>query len=190
MKLILASKSPRRAELLHNIGLEFEVRCTETDETVPKQMTEPCEIVKYLSRLKALAMKDKISDDELVIAADTLVFHGSERLGKPKDRADAVRILKSLSGDEHTVATGFTLMTSSKTYTEAVASKVYFKMLSESEIERYVETGEPMDKAGAYGIQGLAGKFVERIDGDVFSVIGLPICALCSALQREFGVEI
>ncbi len=190
MKFILASKSPRRSELLGNIGMKFEVRVTDADETIPDGVTEPEDIVKYLSRVKALAMKDEIGEDELVIAADTLVFHGDEILGKPHDRDDAVRMLKLLSGDMHTVATGFTLMTRSKIYSETVLSKVYFKELSQGEIERYVETGEPMDKAGSYGIQGLAAKFVERIDGDVFSVIGLPLCALCKALYREFGTEI
>ncbi len=190
MKFILASKSPRRSELLGKIGMKFEVRVTDADETIPKDITKPEEIVKYLSRVKALAMRDEIGDDELVIAADTLVFHGSDILGKPHDSDDAARMLKLLSGDMHTVATGFTLMTKEKTYTEAVESKVYFRELSDSEIERYVSTGEPMDKAGSYGIQGLAAKFVERIDGDVFSVIGLPLSALSKALLSEFGIEI
>ncbi len=190
MKLILASKSPRRAEILRNIGLDFEIRISNADEYVPEGITEPCKIVEHLASLKAHDLKSSLCKNEILIAADTLVFNGSMRLGKPSDAEDAFRMLKTLSGKKHTVITGIAVMSQENFVCDNVATDVYFKDLSDEEIESYILTKEPLDKAGAYGIQGLGSKFVKRIDGDYFSVVGLPVCRLCEILANDFRYDL
>ena len=190
MKLILASKSPRRAEILRNIGLDFEIRVSDAEEYVPDSITEPCKIVEHLASLKAHYLKYTLEKNEILIAADTLVFDGNSRLGKPADSSDAFRMLRELSGKKHTVITGIAIMSRDNFVCDSVATDVYFKELSDKEIESYILTKEPLDKAGAYGIQGLGGKFVKRIDGDYFSGVGLPVCRLCEILSNDFKFDL
>lgn len=181
MAIILASKSPRRQQLLRQLGLEFTVRAAGIDETM-RPGAEPSGEVARVSAEKARAVC--CAPDDIVIAADTVVAAGNIILGKPKDAADAAGMLRLLSGRAHTVMTGLSVRRGGEVSTAVVKTSVWFRTLTDGEIARYIETGEPMDKAGAYGIQGLAAAFVERIDGDYFSVVGLPICTLGQMLQR------
>lgn len=188
MKLILASGSPRRRELLETMGLrEFTVVKPDFDEdavTAPS----PAALVETLSAGKARAAAQAVGDaDALILAADTVVALDGEILGKPADEAEACRMLRALSGREHAVYTGFTLLQGASMLTGHEETIVRFRTLSEEEITAYVSTGEPMDKAGSYGIQGLASLFVEGIRGDYFNVMGLPVCRLGQELAR-FGV--
>lgn len=207
-RIILASGSPRRKELLGNMGLTFDILVSDVEEIVTE--SEPALIVKELSNQKAegvikmLEEKAQGEDQEkaggltetkkagnalspVLIAADTLVFHKDKRLGKPKDEEDAKRMLADLSGDSHSVITGVTIKHFNGKSWESVSfaeeTKVYFTDLSSEEIEEYVKTGEPMDKAGAYAIQGLAAKFVSRIEGDYSNVVGLPVSRLYQELK-------
>lgn len=182
--MILASASPRRADLLTAAGYAFVVRPVEVDETVLPGET-PAAAVRRLSRLKAeLAEADR---DEVVLAADTLVTVDGTALGKPVDEADARAMLRRLSGRVHDVLTGVTCRRGPATRTEVVETRVWMTELGDAEIDRYLATGEPMDKAGAYGIQGFASRFVWRIDGSYSNVVGLPI-ATVAALLRTHGV--
>lgn len=149
----------------------------------------PEETVAALSQHKAAEVSAKCAPDDVIIAADTIVWFGNEILGKPKDHDDAVRMLSALSGNTHTVYTGVTVMRGGEASTEVEASDVRFRTLSAREIEAYIATGEPMDKAGAYGAQGLAAVFVEGIAGDFFNVMGLPLCRLGKMLAK-LGVEL
>lgn len=185
--IVLASGSPRRRELLHLGGLrDFTVAPTDADETVPEG-TPPGEMVRLLSRRKAEAARAAARD--IVIAADTIVWLDGRALGKPADGEDAVRMLTELSGRRHTVWTGVTLRRGLEYLTECEATEVWFRTLEPAEIRAYVRTGEPMDKAGAYAIQGTACSFVERIEGDYTNVIGLPMARL-AAMLRRFGVAL
>ena len=186
-KIILASKSPRRKQILQQVGLEFIIAVSAFDETQVKFKT-PQEMVKKLSLEKAKIIAGK-NPGAVIIGADTTVLYKNEIIGKPTSKQDAVRILKLLSGNIHEVVTGFTVMQGKKSITKHVTSKVKFKQLSEAEIKAYVATGEPMDKAGGYGIQDKGGLFVEDIQGDYFNVVGLPIFAVSEVL-KQFGVEI
>lgn len=175
MKLILASKSPRRSEILKNAGFEFAVRVAEADESVPYG-TNPEDAVVIIAARKAKAVER--SEDEIVLGADTVVVLDNKILGKPKSREDAYNMIKSLSGRVHSVFTGVCIMGNGKSMTFVEETKVEFLPLSDEEINEYIDTDEPYDKAGAYGIQGLASKFVRRIEGDYFNVVGLPISAV------------
>ena len=186
MAIILASKSPRRQQLLRQLGVEFTIQTADIDETMfPGR--KPEDEVARVSALKARAVV--CAPDDLVISADTIVVADDMILGKPKNEADASKMLRLLSGRAHTVMTGLSVRRGDTVRTEVVQTSVWFRDLTDGEIARYIATGEPMDKAGAYGIQGLAGLFVERLDGDYFSVMGLPICKLGEML-RSFGVTI
>ncbi len=185
MALILASKSPRRRELLERLGLEFTVRAADVDETM-NPANSPEQEVGALSARKAAAIP---SGEDVVVAADTIVVLGDTILGKPKDAADAVRMLKLLGGKTHQVMTGVTVQRGEKRETFVEKTDVTFRPLSETEIRAYVATGDPLDKAGAYGVQGMAGAFVSHLGGDFFNVMGLPICRLCPVLRR-FGVTV
>ncbi len=185
--IVLASASPRRHELLRRMGLtDFDVVVPKADETYPPGLT-PEETVAYIARAKAEAARALTAADDLVITADTMVFYGAERLGKPHDEADALRMLTLLSGRKHLVCTGVTVQKSGKQKCFTTSTDVYFRDASEEELRAYIRSGEPMDKAGAYGIQGLGALLVERIDGDFYNVMGLPVQPLAAAL-REFGV--
>ena len=186
MKIILASASPRRRELLGQIGWEFCVQVSKVEEIITK--INPGEIVEELSELKAKAVFSQTEGEVLVIGADTVVAHKGQILGKPKDTAEAVRMLESLQDDTHQVYTGVTLCMRHEGQ-ETVRSfyestEVNFYPVSREEIEWYVGTGEPMDKAGAYGIQGLAGRFVKQIQGDYNNVVGLPAARLYQEVKQ------
>ena len=186
-KIVLASGSPRRQELLHRIGIDdFDVRVPETDEHYPDGLT-PAQIVEYISREKAEAAAKLCTDEEIVITADTMVFLDDQRLGKPADEEDALRMLSALQGRCHTVCTGVTVRQGKTILTESESSTVCFRTADEAELMGYIRTGEPMDKAGAYGIQGKGALLVERLDGDFFNVMGLPVLRL-SRMLRHFGV--
>jgi septum formation protein len=171
-KLILASASPRRREILTQMGFELEIRTAEVDETLADTVT-PYEGVRLLAIKKGAAVASAIGDSVPVLSADTLVELGGVPLGKPVDRADAIRMLRSLSGSVHHVHTGVCVHYRGKVFSETDTTAVCFRPLSEEEILAYVDTGAPMDKAGAYGIQGAAGAFVSRIDGAFDTVVGL-----------------
>ena len=175
-RIILASNSPRRRELLAGLGLDFSVRILEgIDESWPENL-EGEDIPLYISRRKAAPYKPSIAPDELVITADTIVYADGQVFGKPSDESDANRMLRLLSGRGHEVITGVTFLTSRREHSFAVTTRVRFCKLSEDEIDYYVETFEPMDKAGAYGIQEWIGYVgVESIDGSYFNVVGLPV---------------
>ena len=187
-KLILASKSPRRAELLEWLGLSYTVISADCDEWFPDGLG-PEEIVQYISREKAHAAANMVAPEDIVITADTLVFLDGQRLGKPRDEEDAFSMLSALSGREHTVCTGVTVMQGNRTLSRAVSTRVRFALLDEETIRAYIRTGEPMDKAGAYGIQAYGALLVEAIDGDFFNVMGLPLRTLAQMLEK-FGLRV
>ena len=180
MNLILASASPRRKELLSLFGVPFVIRAADIDETM--DLTQPAaQEVARVSRLKALAVPRQPED--VVIAADTIVVCEGRVLGKPRDEEDAVSMLRLLSGRDHQVMTGCTVLSGDRIETFTEVTDLHFRDLQESEIERYVASGEPMDKAGAYGIQGGAALFCQRMVGDYYNVMGLPVCRLGEALR-------
>ena len=186
-KIVLASASPRRQELLQRIGItDFEVRVPDADESYPETLT-PQQIVEYISRQKSVALES--AEDEIVITADTMVFLDDRRLGKPTDEADALAMLTALQGRHHTVCTGVTVRQGQTILTRSASTQVYFRQASQEELLSYIRGGEPMDKAGSYGVQGQGALLVERIDGDFFNVMGLPVLLLSRMLQ-EFGVNL
>lgn len=191
---ILASASPRRKELLANIGLDFRVLVPDADETKIDKDVPPHIYVQELALLKAAAAGKLLgrARGAVIISADTIVVNDGEILGKPKTGYEAYKMLKSLSGKAHRVYTGFCVlrMRDSRTVCRHVCTRVRFKPLSDERIKRYVESGEPMDKAGAYGIQGLGSMLVEGIDGDYFNVVGLPVSALADVLEEEFDYKL
>lgn len=179
--LVLASQSPRRRELLERAGFQFTVCPTEVDESW-REGEDPESHVCRLAREKARAAA--AAENELVLGADTVVVVQGEILGKPSDRADAERMLRLLSGRDHEVFTGVCLKRGELELVEAERTLVRFAPLDEEEIRAYVASGEPMDKAGAYAIQGLASRFVERIEGCYFNVVGLPVARVYRMLKR------
>lgn len=186
-RIILGSGSPRRQELLRRIGIEdFIVRVPDVEEWYPPELS-PAEIVRYISREKADAVPCDPGD--IVITADTMVFLDDQRLGKPHDEAEALSMLTALSGRKHRVCTGVTVRQGEKTLTRTQSTDVYFREASRQELLAYIRGGEPMDKAGAYGVQGQGALLVERIDGDFFNVMGLPV-VLLSRMLAEFGVTL
>jgi septum formation protein len=179
--LILASGSPRRAELLRAAGIEFTVQIADVDEAIMPGES-PRDYVLRLSRAKALAVA---GEGELVLGADTTVVIEDEIAGKPVDMEDARRMLRALSGRWHEVLTGVTLLRGHKILSDVALTRVKFSEMSEPEIDWYVSTGEPMDKAGAYGIQGYASRFVERIEGSYSNVVGLPMQMVYEMLKER-----
>ena len=186
MNVILASASPRRKELLGLFGVPFVIRAADIDETMDPDRT-PFDEVGRVSRLKALATARE--NDDVVIAADTIVVCGGAVLGKPKDEADAVAMLESLSGRDHQVMTGVTVLRGDKAVTFTEVTDLHFRELTAREIARYVASGEPMDKAGSYGIQGGAALFCTGMTGDYYNVMGLPVCRLGQVL-REMAPDV
>ena len=182
MKLVLASKSPRRSEILKNAGYEFVVRVADADETIPEG-TKPEEAVVFLAARKAMAVER--ADDETVLGADTIVVLDNRILGKPKDREDAYNMLKNLSGRVHSVFTGVCIIENGKSITFSEETQVEFLPLTDKEIYEYIDTNDCYDKAGAYGIQGYASKFIRRINGDYFNVVGLPISAIFEKFLKK-----
>ena len=188
MAVILASQSPRRRELLERMGIsQFQVRPARGEEVMDPSLS-PEQLVEALSRQKAAEVAAGAAPEDIVIAADTVVSVDGRVLGKPRDREDAEKMLSTLSGREHTVHTGLTVRRGDEAVTEHEATAVRFRPLTAQEISNYVATGEPMDKAGAYGIQGYGCLLVEGISGDYFNVVGLPVCRLGRILAR-FGVD-
>lgn len=173
MKIILASKSPRRKELLAEITSDFEIKTAEVDETLPDGV-HPREGVEILAVRKGEAVA-KEDPDALVVSSDTLVEIGGVALGKPCDEEDAFGMLTALSGKAHNVHTGVAVHYNGRVYSGVASTAVYFKEMSEREIRDYIATGDPMDKAGSYGIQSGGGKFVEKIEGDYDTVVGLSV---------------
>lgn len=182
IKIILASASPRRRELLATAGFEFEIKVSQADESVPEGTAPACAAA-MVARKKALAVSAD-NPDACVLGADTIVVLGGEIMGKPADRADAVRMLTGLSGKTHTVITGVCLAYKGESVSFAQETRVKFYSLSPAEIEAYVESSEPMDKAGAYGIQGRGCTLVEGIEGDYFNVVGLPVARVSREIRK------
>ncbi len=185
MELILASQSPRRKALMGLFGIPFSVRPTQIDETMDTSRPA-AEEVSRVSRCKALAVPQ--SRNDVVVAADTIVVCENRILGKPRDPAEAERMLRLLSGRDHQVMTGVTVLRGDRERVFTEITGLHFRPLSDGEIRRYVATGEPMDKAGAYGIQGGGALFCQRITGDYYNVMGLPVCRLWETL-REIAPE-
>ena len=189
MDIILASQSPRRKELLGQMGLKgFKVTSPDVDEGVDEKL-HPSLMVEELSLRKAKAVAAHADDDDIIIAADTVVALEGTALGKPMDEADAFTMLSALSGNRHYVYTGYTVLRGEQVETTHEVTVVNFRELEAEEIEHYIATGEPMDKAGAYGIQGLGALLIDRIEGDYFNVMGLPIQKLSRTLTR-FGLDL
>ncbi len=180
MQLILASQSPRRKALMELFHIPFTVRVADIDETMDESKA-PAEEVARVSRLKAEATPR--SEDDVVVAADTIVVCSSKVLGKPADEADAFRMLKLLSGKDHQVMTGLTVLRGDAAVVCTEVTDIHFRELTDNEIRAYIRTGEPMDKAGAYGIQGGAALFAEKMVGDYYNVMGLPVCRLGQILK-------
>lgn len=174
MKYILASKSPRRRELLSEIVRDFDIVTKEVDESLPEGI-HPQKGVEILAIRKGEAVFKEAGGDALVISSDTLVEIGGIPLGKPADRADAISMLKLLSGKAHNVHTGVAVHFGGKVYSGVATTAVFFREMTDEEIKTYVDSGDPMDKAGSYGIQSGGGKFVEKIEGDYDTVVGLSV---------------
>ena len=194
MKYILASASPRRKEILSNLGLDFTVLVADADETC--DIDDPGERVEFISLKKCLAARDRLmaegmdpADAEtVIIASDTLVTLDGEFLGKPRDEDDAIRMIDLLEGRTHTVASGIAVWHKGRTVTAHELTGVTFAPMNEAEIEAYIATGESFGKAGAYAVQGFAARFITGIEGDYFNVVGLPVRRLYETLRDGFGI--
>jgi len=187
--IVLASASPRRKEILEITGLKFSVHKSDYEEDLDLSLTSH-KLARFLSLKKAEAVSHHYRDS-IIIAADTFIAFKNRLLGKPLTEKKAIKMLKMLNGKSHAVITGYTIIDTAngKTISKSVATKVYFSTLSDEEITSYVKSGEPLDKAGAYAVQGLGAVFIERIDGDFFNVMGLPLYALTVSLKK-FGVHV
>ena len=186
--LVLGSQSPRRRELLGRLGLHFDIRTADIDETMDPHLP-PRQEVARVSAAKALAIRARVPGDALILTADTIVVLDDRIMGKPHSPEQAFAMLSALSGRTHHVYTAVTLTDGLRTDTQVECTEVTFRPLDRREILAYVQTGEPMDKAGAYGIQGMGSCLVSHLNGDYFNVMGLPLCRLTGML-RSFGVEI
>lgn len=191
-KIVLASGSPRRKELLKSIGLKFSVLLTDTDESNISKELPPELYVKELAILKANSAAKKAGRHALVIGADTVVYHNGSILGKPSDEQNACDMLKSLSDGVHSVYTGIAVLDTDtmKIVAQYERTNVSFRRLTDREIENYVKKYKPTDKAGAYGIQEFAAVFSDRIEGDYYNIVGLPLCKLYTLIVNEFGEEL
>lgn len=184
-KIILASGSPRRRELMSQVGLDFKVITSDVEEHSLK--SEPHEYVMELSKIKAKAVYDTVSDDSVVIGADTIVYHEGRVLGKPKYEEDAFAMIRSLSGRIHQVFTGVSVYTKNGCVSFYEKTDVEIYEMSDGEIWDYIKTGEPLDKAGSYGIQGAFAAYVKGINGDYNNVVGLPVARLYQELKRVWN---
>ena len=182
MKIVLASKSPRRKELLSLLDLDFEIITADIDETMNPSLPVTDEVAR-ISYEKAVAVASGLTPDTVIISADTIVELDGELMGKPTDEYDARQMLGSLSGKTHNVHTAVTVLRGDKHKTRVVTTAVTFRDITDEEITAYIYTLEPMDKAGAYGIQDRGSKFVSGINGDYFNVVGLPVCTLYTMLK-------
>ena len=193
-RIILASASPRRKELLSQVGFEFDIITSDCEEITTK--TKPSEVVEELSYLKATDVAGKLDKQEklLIIGSDTVVALDDRIMGKPKDEEDAFMMLKALQGREHSVITGVTMIftepgKADKKIVFSKETKVWFYSMNDDEIRAYIDTKEPMDKAGSYAIQGLCAAYIERIEGDYNTVVGLPVAEICKVL-REYKEDL
>lgn len=191
-QVILASGSPRRKELLELIGADFKIITSNKEEVITS--TNPEEVVKELSMMKAEDVAEGVEGPALILGADTVVAHNGRILGKPKDKEDAVRMITSFAGDEHYVYTGVCMIRkeadgSVKKISFAEGTRVNVYPMTKGEIERYVESGEPMDKAGAYAIQGLFAPYIKGIEGDYYNIVGFPIAGIYQRLKDE-GIDL
>ena len=188
-KIILASASPRRKEILETTGLKFDICVSDYEEDLSMKK-EPRSLARFLSRKKAEEVAHKYKN-AIIIAADTFIVFKDKLLGKPHTAKDATKMLTMLNGKAHSVITGFTVLDTgtNKTVSRSVETRVYFKKLTPKEIKAYVSTKEPLDKAGEYAIQGLGAVLIEKIEGDLLNVVGLPLCALAETLKK-FGINI
>lgn len=186
MKTVLASKSPRRKEILKNLGFDFEVFSVDTDES--SNITDAERLVELLAERKGAAVKEHFPKDTLIISSDTVVAVDGVVLGKPASPENAKEMLRLLSGRKHTVSSGLSLTYGEQTVTSHENTDVYFSALPECFIESYVASGDPLDKAGAYAIQGAASMWIDKIDGCYFNVVGLPV-RLLTKLLCELGIE-
>lgn len=188
MRIVLASASPRRKQYLSYLGLPFEVVVPDVDESTVDGET-PEQLVMRLSKLKAKAVSQRLSDNEaVIIAADTVVAYKGQVLGKPKNDDDAFNMIKMLQGDTHEVYTGCTILKGDRISNFAVSTKVTFASLDDELIRTYVNSGESRDKAGSYALQGIAAMLIQKVEGSVSTVVGLPICEVREVL-KEFGVK-
>lgn len=187
MKIILASGSPRRKEILENVGVEFEVVVSEIEEDMSGD--DPKTVVRALAFEKAHDVSKKVAPGQLIIASDTIVYC-DEILGKPADEADAIRVLSKLRNRSHQVYTGICVYVSgtNEKYVDVVETTVYTKNYSDEKIKRYIETGEVWGKAGSYAIQGYGATLVDHIDGDYLNIVGLPLSKLEDMLSERFGI--
>lgn len=191
MKIILASKSPRRRKMLKELGVRYILSSAEADESVDRPY-KPHTLVKMLARRKAMAAYDALTNkkDTLIISADTVVALGNSILGKPRDDDDARNMLRSMSGTVHYVYSGVAAIYNGKTVSAYEKTQIKFRELSDKDIERYIKTGEHRDKAGSYGIQEKGGYFVEGVKGDINNVVGLPVLKLRNLIKEEFDIDI
>ncbi|RMH88593.1 MAG: septum formation protein Maf [Calditrichaeota bacterium] len=181
-KLVLASESPRRIDMLRQMGLHFEIYPAKIQE-VPPSYTDAVDFVRHNARNKAVWVGERVSAD-LIIAADTVVVEGGDIFEKPGNREEALAMLQRLSGKTHEVITGLCLKVDDREVVDHEVTRVTFYPMSEKEIEAYLDSGEPFDKAGAYGIQGLAGLFVQKVEGCYFNVVGFPLGRFYQLLKR------
>lgn len=191
MKIVLASASPRRKEILSSLNIPFEVMKAQIDEVVLGVFSTPINAMN-LSYSKGISIYEKIQhlNYDLVISADTIVDIEGEVLGKPQNRLEAQQMMEKLSGKKHRVITGYTLLGKEIRYVDYEETKVWFKTLSSLEIENYIHTDEPYDKAGGYGIQGLGGLLVKKIEGDYFNVVGLPLSKIYDTLWHRYHLKL
>lgn len=188
MRIILASKSPRRKEILENLGFKFEIITADTDES--SDVTEPESLVQILAVRKGQAVLNiEPEKDTLIISCDTVVACDGRILGKPHSKEEAKEMLRSLSGRSHTVLSGLALFYNGKTISGADKTEVYFANMPESFIESYVASGDPMDKAGSYAVQGRTSLYIDKIDGCYFNVVGLPV-RLLAKLIKQLGLNL
>jgi septum formation protein len=187
-KLILASSSPRRKEILERLAVPFETQNSNYKEDISLDIS-PQDLARTLALGKANAVVEK-NTNAVVVGADTFVYFNGKKIGKPKGKEEAIKILHEMSGKTHSVFTGFAVVDTDtkKTVSNVVETKVYFKKISDKLIRDYVDTGEPLDKAGSYALQGLGAILIDKIDGDFFNVMGLPLSSLAETL-REFGIS-
>lgn len=195
MKLILASKSPRRKEILENLGVKFDIVTCETDESTDE--TDARRYVEEIARRKGEAVKKllldegKFDSETIILSSDTVVLScDGEIMGKPRDREDAKRMICAFSGRPHFVISGISLISNSKTVTTSECTTVYFDTVDEADLESYLDTDEAYDKAGAYAIQGFASLWINGIEGDYFNVVGLPVKKLSDTLKKEFNIKL
>ena len=195
MNLILASKSPRRKEILENLGVEFKIITCETDEHTNerdgRKYVEEIAFRKGDAVRQLLARDNILNNEDIILSCDTVVVSADgEIMGKPLDRADAKRMILAFSGKPHFVISGIALITKEKTVITSESTTVFFDTVDESDVERYLDTDEAYDKAGAYAIQGYASLWINGIEGDYFNVVGLPVKKLSDTLKKEFNIKL